>query len=198
MSRRQNWYPNDQPKYPDERQRYPNLTGDAGVCSEPKPSVALPSFEPEFAAVLDRLAPSRITVLLVGKSQRSSRAVAWALHQRSPRAAHPFAAFDCKGRDSENTELALFGGPEYAAVELGAIRAAGAGTLYVSAIDELPLLVQPRFLRFLDQEREVRVVTSTDEDLLTRVEQGQFRLDLAERLSLVELMLPSALAQLEK
>jgi DNA-binding NtrC family response regulator len=150
-----------------------------------------PTFEPGFEAELYRLAPSRVTVLLVGGSQPLHLAVARALHERSPRAAQPFVTFDCGGRDSEVVELALFGGPVYASSEPGAIRRADAGTLYVAAIDELPLLVQPRFLRFLDQERKVRVIASADNDLLTRVEQGHFRLDLAERLTLVELVLPA-------
>jgi DNA-binding NtrC family response regulator len=58
-------------------------------------------------------------------------------------------------------------------------------------VDELPLLVQPRFLRFLDQERDARVVASADVSLLTRVGHGHFRADLAERLTLVQLMLPA-------
>lgn len=163
MSRPEDQYPNDQRKYPNE-----------------------------LEVELYRLAPSRVTVLLVGGSQPLNRAIAFALHERSPRAAHPFVTFDCRGRDSDTVELTLFGGPVYASVEPGVIRQAGAGTLYVAAIDELPLLVQPRFLRFLDQERKVRVIASADEDLLTRVEQGHFRLDLAERLTLVELVLPAA------
>ena len=74
----------------------------------------------------------------------------------------------------------------------GAIYQAGEGTLYVASIDELPLLVQPRFLRFLDQERKARVIASAEQRLLARVAQGHFRLDLAERLTLVELVLPGA------
>jgi DNA-binding NtrC family response regulator len=60
----------------------------------------------------------------------------------------------------------------------------------VPTVDELPLLSQPRFLRFLDQDRAVRVVASAASDLLLVVERGHFRRDLAERLTLIELELP--------
>jgi DNA-binding NtrC family response regulator len=133
-----------------------------------------------------------VTVLLLGGSSPLKQAVASALHERSGRAEHPFVLFDCTDLDSERVEHDLFGGPVYAPAEPGAIQRAGSGTIYVAAIDTLPLLMQPRFLRFLDQERSVRVVASTNIDLLTRVRQGHFRLDLAERLTLVELLLPKA------
>jgi DNA-binding NtrC family response regulator len=178
MSSRDDQYPNEQRKYPNEEPDDVRLSR--------------PSFEPGFEAELYRLAPSRVTVLLVGGSQPLKLAVARALHERSPRAPQPFVSFDCSGADSDTVELALFGGPIYESREPGVIQKAGAGTLYVAAIDELPLLVQPRFLRFLDQEHQVRLIASTDRDLLTRVEQGHFRLDLAERLTLVELALPAA------
>lgn len=164
--------PNDQ--YPNDGQPYPNG-------------------EPGFQAELYRLAPSKVTVLLRGGGAALKRAVAQALHERSPRAAGPFVAIDCCGLDSDRVEQQLFGGPAYTPVRGGAIEQAGAGTLYVATIDELPLLVQPRFLRFLDQERQARVVASAERELGAQVERGHFRLDLAERLTLVELLLPMTL-----
>jgi DNA-binding NtrC family response regulator len=112
-----------------------------------------------------------------------------ALHERSPRASHPFVTLDCREHDSETLEVALFGRPMKEPVESSAVRRAEGGTLFIAAIDELPLLIQPGLLRFLDQERNVRIVASSDRDLLTCVERGHFRLDLAERLTLVELSL---------
>jgi DNA-binding NtrC family response regulator len=120
-------------------------------------------------------------------------AVARALHERSPRSPQPFVVFECVETDSETVELELFGGPAYAPADTGAIQRTQSGTLYVARIDQLPLLLQPRFLRFLDQERQARVVAATDADLAAAVERGHFRLDLAERLSLVELVLPASL-----
>lgn len=147
--------------------------------------------DPAWHGEVGRLAPSRVTVLLVGGDAVLQRAVAQALHDRSPRGTAAFESVDCYGLDSEQVELRLFGGPAHAPLGEGAIQRAGAGTLYVAGIDELPLLVQPRFLRFLDQERQARVVASAASELTARVVHGKFRRDLAERLSLVELSLPT-------
>lgn len=174
MSSPEDQYPKADRKYPDDEPAAPEL----------------PSFDSELDDELSRLAPSRATVLLIGGDPTVQLEVAKALHQRSPRAPLPFVCFDCGGLDSEQVALGLFGGPAYARAVRGAIQRADAGTLYVAAIDELPQIEQPRFLRFLDQDRKARVVASAAGDLLWRVEHGHFRLDLAERLTLVELVLP--------
>jgi len=176
--------PKDQ--YPNGERMYPIAEpgGRAAPGSAPAPVIE---------SELYRLAPSRVTVLLSGGSPQLKRAVARALHERSPRAPAPFVIFDCGGLDPETLELELFGGPAYAPTTQGAIQRTEAGTLFVATIDQLPLLLQPRFLRFLDQERTARVVVATDADLVAAVERGRFRLDLAERLSLVELVLPDSL-----
>jgi DNA-binding NtrC family response regulator len=166
--------------YPNDERTYPNS----------QPGVPKPSLPPAFEAELYRLASSRVTVLLVGGDASLKGVVALALHARSTRAAEPFVTVDCRGLDADTVERELFGGPMYVPSRSGAIQQAGEGTLYVARVDELPLLVQPRFLRFLDQERKSRVVASAEQNLLGRVAQGHFRLDLAERLTLVELVLP--------
>ena len=169
--------------YPNRDRRYPNPEPEPGELSQL-------GLAPSFEAKLARLAPSRATVLLLGGTPVLKRAVARALHQRSARASQPFVAFDCRELGFDEIDDRLFGGPAYTSATGGAIERTEAGTLYIAAIDELPLLTQPRFLRFLDQERKARVVAATVGDLLTRVEHGLFRLDLAERLTLVELLLP--------
>jgi len=171
------------------KNQYPGAAGPyPSSDSEPPPASVGPG--PAFEAQLYRLAPSRVTVLLVGGSAPLKDAVARALHERSPRREQPFVRFDCHGLAAEVVECGLFGGPAHAPTVSGAIHATDAGTLYVATVDQLPLLTQPRFLRFLDQERNTRVIASTDTDLAVQVEAGNFRLDLAERLSLVELVLP--------
>lgn len=171
--------------YPNAPRQYPN--------AEPGAPGALPGADPAFESQLYRLAPSRVTVLLVGGTPEVKRAVARALHERSPRRQQPFVVFDCHGLASETVELGLFGGPAHEPAMAGAIQQVEAGTLYVATINELPLLAQPRFLRFLDQDRNARVVASTETDLVVQVERGRFRFDLAERLGLVELALPEEL-----
>jgi transcriptional regulator of acetoin/glycerol metabolism len=168
---------------PEERRSVPSVP--------PLPPVSEP---PRFASDLDsqvrRLAPSRVTVLLVGASAALIDSVARALHERSGRAEHPFVTFDCRELGAGAIELRLFGGPDHLGSTGGAVREAGSGTLHVAAIEQLPRLIQPRFLRFLDDDKRVRVVASTSVDLRERVEQGQFRQDLGERLTLVQLLLP--------
>lgn len=174
--------------------QYPNADGHYPNGEPAPPASSREGQDPAFEAELYRLAPSRVTVLLVGGTRDLKQEVARALHERSPRAQEPFVVVDCEGLDSDSLEHGLFGGPGYTAGVGGAIQRADAGTLYVATIDQLPLLVQPRFLRFLDQERWVRVVASTDASLRQAVEHGRFRGDLAERLCLVELVLPEAAA----
>ena len=103
MSSPEDQYPNDERKYPND---------------EPMP--ARPSFSSIFEAELYRLAPSKVTVLLVGGSSISKSEVALALHQRGSRAEQPFVSVDCRGLDSDAAERQLFGGPAYAPSPAGA------------------------------------------------------------------------------
>lgn len=155
----------------------------------PEPARAAPAVDVGLDTQVRRLAPSRVTVLLVGASAALIERVARALHERSGRAQRPFVTFDCRGLGAGSLEFRLFGGPDSRSAG-GAVRAADNGTLHVAAIEELPLLIQPRFLRFLDEDTRVRVVASSGADLRERVEQGRFRRDLGERLTLVQLLLP--------
>ena len=131
-------------------------------------------------------------MLLRGGDAALRATVARELHERSGRALRPFVLFDCAGLPSDAVEQDLFGGPAYSRPRSGAVHAAETGTLHVVAIDELPLLMQPRFLSFLDEDKLVRVVVSAGTDLRASVEQGRFRQDLGERLMLVELPLPDS------
>lgn len=146
-------------------------------------------FDAALEAQIARLAPTRATVLIVGGTLDLQRSAARWLHEHSPRASAPFLAFDCAGIEAVQIELRLFGGPAHAPALDGLVQRVLGGTLYVATIEALPLLLQPRFMHFLDHERHARVVVSTASDLLQLVEQGRFRLDLAERLSLIELLL---------
>jgi DNA-binding NtrC family response regulator len=131
-------------------------------------------------------------VLLIADSREKLAEAARALHERSGRAARPFVEFDCTSRDAEAVENLLFGGPTYGVTARAAVHEAGTGTLHVSAIDALPVLVQPRFLRFLDATDRPRVVVSTSADLRELTKIGTMRADLSERLLLVHVRLPGA------
>ena len=194
MSRPEDEYPNDQRKYP-SNQSSP-LRGALDDLQPRRAVVACATDEvrltPGLESQIARLAPSRVTVLLRGGTQALQETVARALHDRSGRAIGPFALFDCAGLLSDAIEQQLFGGPAYSKDAKGVIHEAETGTLYVVSIDELPLLMQPRFLRFLDQDKLVRVVVSARHDLLAHVARGLFRQDLGERLMLIELSLPES------
>lgn len=88
--------------YPNATRQYPN--------DETEVPAALVGAEPAFEAQLYRLAPSRVTVLLVGGTTALKQTVARMLHERSPRRERPFVVFDCRGLASEAVELGLFGG----------------------------------------------------------------------------------------
>jgi two-component system C4-dicarboxylate transport response regulator DctD len=132
-------------------------------------------------------------VLLVNGTSAEKALVARELHDRSPRQARPFVAVDCAQLAPSVLGEVLFGHPadgvpahwREESTPRGAIRDAQGGTLYVANIDALPMVLQPRFLRFLDDAHAVRVCASSDADLAALAREGRFRADLAERLLLV-------------
>ena len=172
---------------------------------------------PDFVAVspvmralkLDvaRLARSRSTVIITGESGSGKEVVAHAIHVWSPRAAQPFMAFNCAAIPRDLFEGQLFGYKKGAftgatADHPGVIRCARGGTLFLDEVGELPLDVQPKLLRFLENgeimplgERrsvqvDVRVIAATNRDLEALVAQGLFREDLFYRLQVVPLRVP--------
>lgn len=163
----------------------------------PKLEGTYPADEPApFASreeAIERLAPSRATILLVGGSSLEKSSAAQALHCRSPHAHGPFIAVDCAVAATSQLDEILFGEPLYGVTSRrpgqnapqAAIQDAERGTLYVATIDMLPMPLQPRFLHFLDEASSVRVLVSSDRSLGALARHGRFRADLAERLSLV-------------
>lgn len=153
------------------------------------------------------VAPRNTTVLIVGATGTGKELVARAIHQLSHRAAGPLVVVNCAAIPEALLESELFGyarGAFTGAVQsyAGRIHSAQGGTLFLDEIGELPLSLQPKLLRFLEQKEvqrlgssdavrvDVRVVAATNIDLATQVEQGQFRPDLYYRLSAFPLELP--------
>jgi NtrC-family two-component system response regulator AlgB len=154
-----------------------------------------------------RAAASAATVLIHGESGTGKGVLARAIHARSPRAAGPFVTVNCPSLSSELLESELFGhvrGAFTGAVRdtEGKVAAAEGGTLFLDEVGDLPLPLQPKLLRLL-QERsyervgevrtrlsDARVLAATNRDLPALVAEGRFREDLYYRLNVIEVELP--------
>ena len=179
-----------------------------GAEIEPLPGMIGSSDAMERLYQLARLvAPRTTTVLITGPTGAGKELVARAIHQLSPRAGRAFVVVNCAAIPESLLESELFGyvrGAFTGAVQAysGRFQAAQGGTLFLDEIGALPLSLQAKLLRFLEQKEvqrlgsaeavrvDVRVVAATNADLPRRVEQGSFREDLYYRLSAFPLELP--------
>ncbi len=154
-----------------------------------------------------RIASARTSVLITGESGTGKEMVARAIHEHGPRAAQPFVVVNCGALPSQLMESELFGhekGSFTGATQKteGLVRAAEGGTLFLDEIGELPLDLQVKLLRVLQDRRvrpvggsrevdvDIRVVAATNRDIEADVEAGHFRRDLFYRLNVIRLHLP--------
>jgi len=161
----------------------------------------------EIFAILERVSPSDVTVLVEGESGTGKELVARSVHQASARAGGPFVVFDCGSVPMNLAESELFGHRRGAfsgavADRAGAFQQAHGGTIFLDELGELPLDLQPRLLRVLEsgqvrrvgddnmRQVDVRVVAATNRELHAEVRRGNFRSDLLYRLEVVKLRLP--------
>lgn len=185
----------------------------ARASHSPKFIAESPAMKEVFETAV-QVADSRATVLITGESGVGKEVVAKALHEHSNRVSKPFVAVSCAALPETLLESELFGYEKGAFTgaqgsKPGRFELADKGTLFLDEIGEIPMAIQVKLLRVL-QEREferlggskptrvdVRVVTATNRDLRQAVEEGIFRLDLLYRLQVVELHIPPLRERIE-
>jgi len=174
------------------------------------PEADLQTDDPAMRQALDvsfRAAPTEATLLLRGETGTGKGVFARAIHARSARASAPFVTVNCPSLPAELLESELFGhvrGAFTGAVQdtEGKAAAAEGGTLFLDEIGDLPLGLQPKLLRLLQEKQyervgetrtrasDVRIIAATNRDLQSAVAAGTFREDLLYRLNVIEVVLP--------
>jgi DNA-binding NtrC family response regulator len=158
-------------------------------------------------SVIERVAVSSVDVLVTGETGTGKELVARAIHKRSRRSAGPFVPVDCGAIPDALMESELFGHERGAftgadARRMGLVEFADGGTLFLDEIGEMPLPLQAKLLRVLQERRvrrvgarqenavDVRVVAATSRNIDQMVERGEFRRDLFYRINVVRIDLP--------
>src|SRR6188508_772793 len=185
---------NDRPPLPPHRHVRGHTSRPTGTAADVSP----------LQSQIELVAPRSATVLIEGETGAGKEVAARQIHSLSPRASHPFVPVDCTVFSTELMESQLFGHVKGAftgavAAALGFVRCADRGTLFLDEIGELPLAVQAKLLRCI-QERTVvpvggvepipvdlQIVAATHRDLAAMVREGRFRQDLYFRLNVVRL-----------
>ncbi|MCK6550956.1 sigma 54-interacting transcriptional regulator [Myxococcota bacterium] len=162
----------------------------------------------EIYTVIERVAPTELTVLVTGETGTGKELAARALHKRSRRKSGPFVTLDCSALPPTLIESALFGHEKGAftgadQAYAGVFERADGGTLFLDELGELPLELQPKLLRALERGEiqrlrgdktirvNVRVIGATNRDLNEMVQEGRFRGDLYYRLAVIRIQLPA-------
>jgi DNA-binding NtrC family response regulator/tetratricopeptide (TPR) repeat protein len=185
-----------------------------GLAADRSLEPLLPGFLSASAAMtrvveqIQRLQGNDLTVLITGESGTGKELVARAIHVGSHRSAAMFLPYNCTTTGRDLADSQLFGhrrGSFTGAVsdQPGLVRSAAGGTLFLDEIGDLPLDVQPKLLRFLEQHEilpvgetrpqrvDVRVLAATNADLEQRVAEGKFREDLYYRLGVIRIHVPA-------
>jgi len=161
----------------------------------------------EVQELVEKVAPTRTTVLVMGESGTGKEVVARAIHDKGPRRDQPFVAINCGAIPEGLIESELFGHEKGSFTgatvqKQGLFEVAGSGTLFLDEVGELPQVLQVKLLRAL-QERKIRrvggsadlmvaarIIAATNRDLAEEVRSGRFREDLFYRLNVIQVRMP--------
>ncbi len=161
----------------------------------------------KVAALVEKVASTDSSILLVGETGTGKEVVARTIHVRSRRAPGPFVAVNCAAIPEDLLESEFFGHEKGAftgahAAKKGKLQLASGGTIFLDEIGEIPVHLQSKLLRAFEERRfypvgsdaevsvDVRIVAATNRDLAAAIEDGSFRRDLYYRLSVVTIHLP--------
>jgi len=161
----------------------------------------------EVFAIVRQVAPTSAAVLITGESGTGKELVARALHSNSRRASSPFVAINCAAMPESLMESEIFGhekGAFTGAVErrIGAMEAAQKGTLFLDELGEMPMAMQAKLLRVLEDLRfrrlggrtemqaDIRIIAATNRDPMKAIQDGKLREDLYYRLNVFNINLP--------
>ncbi len=177
-------------------------------CQPPTP--LLIGQDPKMQAIratIEQIAPTDCNVLILGETGTGKELVAKTIHQLSLRAEKRFLAVNCGAFTEDLLTNELFGHEKEAftgarGVKKGLLETAHGGTLFLDEIGDMPLSMQVRLLRVLQEKRfmrvggtqeiatDIRIIAATNKDLLTEVENGKFRQDFYYRLNVITLDIP--------
>ena len=157
--------------------------------------------------LLEKVSPTKTNILITGESGTGKELVAKAIHYNSPRKEKPFVTLNCGAIPESLIESELFGHMKGAftdaiATKKGLFEVADEGTIFLDEISELPLLMQVKLLRVLQDKEfkrvggtedirvDVRIISATNKDLEEAVKEKRFREDLFYRLNVIQIKLP--------
>lgn len=152
--------------------------------------------------MVDKVATANSRVLISGPAGSGKEVIARAIHHKSSRASHPFMVLNCSTLSADMIEQELFGNDKGGQSQMGILERADGGTLLLDEVGDLPLDIQAKILRVLQDQSfthvggvsqikvDVRFIASTSRNLEDKIEDGKFREDLFYRLNVVPMVVP--------
>ncbi|MDR1809356.1 MAG: sigma 54-interacting transcriptional regulator [Prevotella sp.] len=188
--------------------RKENIRLKTGISYKPENIVGNSSLMNDLYSLMERVAPTNSTVMIRGESGVGKELIAEAIHNASSRASKPFVKVNCSALPETLIESELFGHEKGAftganAAHVGRFELANGGTIFLDEIGDVPLSIQVKLLRVLQQRQieriggtktidiDVRIITATNRDLEEMLRQNRFREDFFYRINVFPIYVPS-------